>query len=249
MRWVLALWLACVALPVAAATLEPNGVVGRSIDLATPLLDEAGKTQPLGTILAGRPGVVLFGYDNCPNLCGVAQQLTATNLGRTGLEPGGYVPVFISLAPEEGPGDAVAAKAALAAAIGEDASRWHFVTGTETVALAASVGIDASEREAIRNFEHPVATFVLTADGRVSSVLPGLDVTPAELRLALVDASAGKLGNLLDHALLLCAGYDASTGRYTPLVIAGLRIGALATLVAALSAIGFIEMRRRRWTR
>src|SRR5690606_5631070 len=102
--------------------------------------------------------------------------------------------------------------------------------GRGVVPLAGSFGIGALERERIRQFVHPVATFTVTADGRISHVLPGLELSASDLRLAIVEASAGQLGSVVDHVLLFCAGYDPTTGRYTPVVMAGLRIGSLVVL-------------------
>ena len=53
---------------------------------------------------------------------------------------------------------------------------------------------------------------------------------------------------MIDQIVLWCAGYDASTGRYTPLIFAGLRLGAIGTVILGLGAIVWLELRRRRWT-
>ncbi|MGN6487480.1 MAG: SCO family protein [Devosia sp.] len=250
MRLVLALvamlWIA----PAMAALERPefSPVLGAGVDLATPLTDEAGTTATLGQWLAGKPAVVLFGYHDCPNLCGVVQQAIARLLAGTGLDRDGYRTLFITVAPEEDGADAAAAKARLADAAGaEVAAPWHFLSGAGVVTLAQSFGIGALERERIRQFVHPVATFTVTRDGRISHVLPGLELSASDLRLAIVEASAGQLGSVVDHVLLFCAGYDPTTGRYTPVVMAGLRIGALVVLACLLAAIALLEIRKRRW--
>lgn len=251
MRLLLALLLAICAAPAIAAVERPEfaPVPGASVDLATPLTDEAGKSETLRQWLHGRPAVVLFGYHDCPNLCGVVQQTLAGLLPATGIDRGSYETLFITLAPEEDASDAAGAKRRLAQVVGPDvAAPWHFLGGPGVATLAASFGIGAIEREQIRQFVHPVATYTVTADGRISHVLPGLELSASDLRLAIVEASAGRLGNFVDDVLLFCAGYDPTSGRYTPVVLAGLRIGAIAVLVGLLGAIAILELRKRRWT-
>jgi protein SCO1/2 len=244
---VLTLWIA----PAMAAVERPDfsPVPGAQVDLATDLTDETGKVESLGQWLGGEPAVILFGYHDCPNLCGVVQQTLARLLPQTGLDRRTYRTLFITVAPEEDSEDAAGAKARLADAAGPGgAAPWHFLSGPAVASLAESFGIGALEREQIRQFVHPVATYTLMADGRISHVLPGLELTAADLRLAIVEASAGQLGSFVDQVLLFCAGYDPTSGHYTPVVIAGLRIGAIGVLVALLGAIAFLELRKHRWT-
>jgi protein SCO1/2 len=251
MRLLLALLLLLCAAPAIAAVGRPefSPVPGASVDVATQLTDETGTTETLRQWLAGRPAVVLFGYHDCPNLCGVVQQTVARLLAETGLARDGYQTLFITLAPEEDAADAAGAKQRLAKAAGPDLTApWHFLSGPTVASLAEDFGIGAIERERIRQFVHPVATYTVTAAGRISHVLPGLELTPSDLRLAIVEASAGRLGSIVDHVLLFCAGYDPTSGRYTPVVIAGLRLGSVAMLLALLGAIALIEIRKRRWT-
>ena len=248
MRWlVVLLWL--VAMPAFAAVERPefDPQLGRQIDTGVALTDEPGHAAQLREITGGKPALVLFGYHNCPNQCGVAQQVIASALAKTGLGAS-VVPLFITLAPEEGPSDATAAKTRLTDAVGDAAKSWHFLSGTGVATLGEQFGIGAIERERIRQFVHPVAVFTLTPDGRISHVLPGLDLTANDLRLALVEASGGRIGTVIDHIMLWCAGYDASVGKYTAPIIGALRIGAIGTVVLGLGTLAFLELRKRRWT-
>lgn len=220
--------------------------LGRQIDTGLMLTDETGKTASLAQIIAGRTALILFGYHNCPNQCGVAQQVIAGALAQTGLGTG-VVPLFITLAPEEGPEDAVGAKARLVAAAGNPANTWRFLSGPQVASLGEQFGIGAIERERIRQFIHPIAIFTLTPDGHISHVLPGLNLTPSDLRLALVEASNNQLGTVIDHIMLWCAGYDVSAGKYTEPVIGVLRVAALGLLALGLAAIALLELRNR-WT-
>ena len=248
MRWrVLLLWL--VATPAFAAVERPefDPQLGRQIDTGVVLTDEAGHAATLREITGSKPALILFGYHNCPNQCGVAQQVIASALAKTGLGAS-VVPLFVTLAPEEGPSDAAAAKARLTDAVGHAAKPWRFLSGTEVATLGEQFGIGAIERERIRQFVHPVAVFTLTPEGRISHVLPGLDLTSNDLRLALVEASGGRIGTVIDHIMLWCAGYDVGAGKYTAPIIGMLRIGAIGTVMLGLGGLAFLELRKRRWT-
>jgi protein SCO1/2 len=66
------------------------------------------------------------------------------------------------------------------------------------------------------------------------------------MRLALVEASAGKLGTVIDKIVLFCAGYDATTGRYSSLIMSILRIVSVVGLALALGALVLLG-RGRKW--
>jgi protein SCO1/2 len=74
--------------------------------------------------------------------------------------------------------------------------------------------------------------------------LPALSFTPRDLQLALVEASANKLGSIADHVFLFCAGFDSSKGQYTPAVWAAVKVAGLATLIG-LGAIVLWQTRGR----
>lgn len=249
MKTLLALLFCLLATPVLADVERPefDPQLGRQIDTSVVLTDETGHAAPLAEITGGRPALILFGYHDCPNQCGVAQQVIAAALAKTGLGTA-VVPLFITLAPEEDPTDAAGAKSRLADAVGPAAAAWHFLSGPDVRSLGGQFGIGALERERIRQYVHPVAVFTLTSDGRLSHVLPGLDLNSNDLRLALVEASAGRLGTVIDHVMLWCAGYDASAGRYTAPIIGLLRVGAVGTVVLGLAGLALLELRKRRWT-
>ena len=248
MKTLLVILLLLLPAPVLAAVERPefDPQLGRQIDTSIPLTDETGKTATLAQIVHGRTALVLFGYHNCPNQCGVAQQVIAGALAQTGLGSG-VAPLFITLAPEEGPADAAGAKSRLIAAAGTPANAWHFLSGPQVASLGEQFGIGAIQRERIRQYVHPVAVFTLTPDGRISHVLPGLDLTANDLRLALVEASNNQLGTVIDHIMLWCSGYDVSAGKYTEPVIGILRVAALGLLALGLVAIALLELRNR-WT-
>lgn len=242
---VLCLLLAGTAFASERPTFDPKP--GAQLGLDHALIDAGGRKLTLAEVLDRRPALVIFGYDRCPNLCGVTQQAVASDLGKTSLRPADYRALFISIDPEETPSDAAAARDEIRSAAGPvGLSAWRFLTSRDGsgAALANEAGITFDRRKGIDQFVHPIAVIVLTPSGRISQVLPALTFTPRDLRLALVEASANKLGSIADHVFLLCAGFDSSKGQYTPAIWAALKVASLATLLA-LAATVLWQTRRR----
>ena len=90
---------------------------------------------------------------------------------------------------------------------------------------------------------------IATADGRLAKYLYGIEYSPRELRLALVDASAGRIGNPVDAILLYCYHYDPNSGKYGLVVLNVVRLGGLVTLVVLGSFVTVMLARERKRNR
>jgi protein SCO1/2 len=221
---------------------------GTRVDLSLAMTDASNATAPLGAFTAGKPALLLFGYHRCPNLCGIAQLELAQALTATGVGADRYSVLFASIDPQETASGARAARDKLAAADpAADLSSWHFLTGTEATltALEGSLALRADRREGSDLYVHPVAASVLTPDGRLSRVFPGIDYAPGDLRLALIEASEGRLGTFVDRIVLICSGFDATTGRYTNAIVLGLRAACVLALLLLASLLIRLERSRR----
>jgi protein SCO1/2 len=84
---------------------------------------------------------------------------------------------------------------------------------------------------------------VLTSDGTLSRYLSGVEYSPRDLRLAVVEASEGKVGSAADQVLLLCYMYDPITGKFGLAIMTAVRIAGVVT-VCALGIAIFIMHRR-----
>jgi protein SCO1/2 len=67
-----------------------------------------------------------------------------------------------------------------------------------------------------REFAHPAVTIVLSPGGTVSRYLYGIEIDPRDLKLALIEASEGKIGaSSAGNALLMyCFKYDPVGKKY-----------------------------------
>jgi len=148
--------------------------------------------------------------------------------------------------PRDGPEAARAKKAAAIARYGRPgaARGWHFLTGdAEAIRrLTDAVGFRYTWDAAGGQFAHVAVVTVLTPDGRIARYFPGIEYPARDLRLALVEASEGRIGTVVDRLLLFCYRYDAASGHYTPMIARAVRVAAALTVLAL---GGLIVMLRR----
>jgi protein SCO1/2 len=238
----------------AAAVPAPLREIGfdQHLDSPVPLslgfLDESGRRVELREYFGDRPVVLAFVYYACPMLCTqVLSSLTRT-LRTLALRPGtDFEVVILSIDPREQPTLAAAKKAAYLSQYGRPtaAAGWHFLTGEDPAIgqLAAAAGFRYVWDDATQQFAHPTGVIVLTPDGRPARYLFGVEYGPRDLRLALVEASEGRVGSPVDSLLLYCYHYDPMTGRYGVAIMRVLRIAGSATVLALLGFL-FIAVRR-----
>jgi protein SCO1/2 len=227
--------------------------LGRSVPLDIPFVDEQGRAVRFGDYFdAGgtRPVVLALVYFDCPMLCTTVLNSLTSSLKLLSLDPGkDFDIVVVSFDPREKPALAAAKKATYLARYkrpGTEAG-WHFLTGAQPSIdrLTKAVGFRYVWDEGLKQFAHPTGITVLTPQGRLSRYLFGVEYGPRDLRFAIVDASAGKVGNPVDQVLLYCYHYDPETGRYGLVIMRMIRLAGAAT-VLALAAFIVVMVRRER---
>jgi len=210
--------------------------------------DESGREVTLGELLSGRPVTFVPVYYECPMLCSLVLEGFVKALRPLGFVPGKEFDVVVmSFDPKETPELAARKKAAYLESYGkkDTAAGWHFLTGSEdqirrvTDAIGFSYVYDTRRDE----YAHAATIVVATPEGKLSHYFFGVEYSTRDLRLGLVEAAAGKIGNVVDQFLLYCYHYDPSVGRYSAAVLNLVRLGSVATVSALL--IFFLAMRRR----
>jgi protein SCO1/2 len=144
--------------------------------------------------------------------------------------------VAVSFNPKEGPGLASQKKANYVQRYGrpQTADGWHFLTGTQEsiTRLTDLVGFEYAFDKTIGQFAHGAAIEVLTPKGVIARYFYGIEFSPRDVRLGLIEASEERIGTIVDDVLLFCYHYDPSTGKYGASVMLMVRIGAIATILA-----------------
>jgi protein SCO1/2 len=224
--------------------------LGETVPLDLAFTDETGKSVKLSDYFGRKPVVLSLVYYQCPMLCTISLNGLAAALEVLSFVPGQeFEVVTVSFDPTESPTLAAAKKQAYMARYRrpEAHAGWHFLTGPrESVeALTRAVGFRYVWDEATKQFAHPAGLLVLTPGGKISHYLFGVEYAPKDLRLALVDAAGGKIGNAADQLLLYCYQYDPQTGRYSASILNLVRLAGALT-VLGLGAFILTASRRRR---
>ena len=224
--------------------------LGQALPLDLPLRDESGREVRLADYFGRRPVVLSLVYYECPMLCTLALNGLVSALGVLSFDAGReFELVTLSFDSRDTPELAAARKRAYLGRYDRPGAQagWHFLTGApEAIAqLTRALGFRYAWDEETRQFAHPAGIVVATPEGRIARYLYGIEYAPRDLRLAVVEASAGRIGNPIDQLALFCFQYDPMTGRYGAAVMRMLRSAAIAT-VLALGAFIAVMLRRER---
>lgn len=201
------------------------------LPLQTALRDESGRAVRLGDYFGATPVVLVLGYYQCRELCSTVLDGVVESLARAELPPSDYRLVAVSIDPRDGPAAARAKEATYRPLLGGGEA--HFLTGTAaaTARLAAGVGFPYRWDAEHRQYVHPAGFAVITPKGRIARYFLGVRFAPRDLRLAVVDASGGRVGSPAEALLLLCSHYDPETGRYSVAVMSVVRAVSVALAV------------------
>jgi protein SCO1 len=210
--------------------------------------DEAGRTVALGDYFGTKPVVLAFVYYQCPMLCSQVMNGISSALKVVPFTPGEeFDVVLVSFDPRDTPEAANAKKRAHLAHWSSEstAAGWHFLTGdADTIRrVTSAAGFTYTWDEKTGQFAHVSGVLTVTPDGRLSRYFYGVEYSPKELRLALVESGEGRIGSPVEELLLYCFQYDPTSGRYGLVVMNLVRLGSLLTMAGILT---FVFVMRRR---
>lgn len=213
--------------------------------------DEHGRTVRLGDLFGTRPVVVAFVYYECPMLCNQILNGLVSGVGVLDQNVGSdFDVVAISFDARETPVQAAAKKASYVDRYQRPGTEqgWHFLTGDETAIkrVTDAAGFQFAWDAATQQFAHASGIVVATPEGRLSRYLFGIEYPPRDLKLALVESSAGRIGSVVDQVLLYCYHYEPTTGSYSFVAMNAVRLGGVVTMTALL---GFVAISLRRDSR
>lgn len=225
--------------------------LNQSVPLKLTFRDEHGKPVELTQYFGQKPVILSLVYYNCPMLCTQVLNGLESSLKLIPMDIGKQFDVLtVSIDPTERPVLAEAKQALYTGLYGRPnaAQGWHFLTGDEQQIrqLANAVGFRYAYDPGSKQFAHASAIMVLTPEGKISRYFYGIQFPSRDLRLGLVEASAGKIGTPVDQVLLFCYHYDPSTGKYG-LLISRLIQAAGAVTVLAIGGLILVLYRKERY--
>ena len=222
-----------------------------TLPLDAPFKDEHGQAVTLGDYFkTGRPVILAFVYYQCPMLCMQVMNGLSSALKVMPFTAGqDFEVVLVSFDARDTPAAAAEKERAHLEYWSRevDAPSWHLLTGDETTIrrVTSAAGFTYQWDERTGQFAHVSGVLVATPEGRLSRYFYGIEYSPKELRLALVESGEGKIGSAIDELLLYCFHYDPESGRYGLMVMNLVRLGGVLTM---LFIGGFIFIMRRRET-
>ena len=222
--------------------------LNNQVPLDTVFRDETGRSVQLSEYFkAGKPVVLSLVYYECPMLCNQVLNGQVSMMSVLKFDAGKeYTAVTVSFDPRETPALAASKKQTYMKRYGRAGAEagWHFLTGDQPSIdrLTEAVGFKYAWDTNSNQFAHASAIMVLTPEGRLSHYFYGIEYAPKDVRLSLVEASAGQIGSAADQLLLYCYHYDPTTGRFKPVMMVMRIAGALT--VVGLGALLFVMVRR-----
>jgi protein SCO1/2 len=221
-----------------------NGVgIAQNLNTQLPLsltfTDDEDKQVQLADYFGKRPAILALVYYQCPMLC--SEELN----GLTGaLQMVNFVPgkdfdvIVVSIDPSEGTDLAAAKKRSYVKRYGRPntASGWHFLTGTQPNidALTKAVGFGYVKIPGpdgkLTQFAHASSIQIVTPEGKLAQYYMGVEYSPKDLRLGLVEASANRIGSPVDNILTYCYHYDPQTNKHSLIVARVVQLGGLVTV-------------------
>ncbi len=210
--------------------------------------DEHGRAVKLGDYFGQKPVVLAFVYFQCPMLCTQVMNGLSSAISVLPFKPGEeFDVVLVSFDPRETPAMAAEKEQSHLKywSAEQEAGAWHLLTGDEATIqrVTSAAGFTYKWDERTGQFAHVSGILVATPDGTLSRYFYGVEYSPKELRLALVESGEGQIGSAIDELLLYCFHYDPESGQYGVVVMNLIRLGGVLTV--AFIAGSIVLMRRR----
>ena len=246
-----------IPLPDDVKGLDVDERVGLPLPLELQFTTSEGKVVQLESYFkTNKPAVIAMVYYKCPVVCDVVMQKLTESFNGMDLTVGkDFNALYFSFDSSETPADAASAKTGHLSAYKktlttEITDGWQFHTTDSEAArqLADSLGFKY-RRLANGQFGHPAAIFVITPEGKISRYFYGFDYPSRDMKLALIDASNGKLVKTIgDRIMSFCYMFDPNTGKYTLAAMRVMQVSGVisAAFVAALVGALFVGERVRR---
>lgn len=240
-------------LPTVLQTVQVTQHLNGQLPLDAAFVDDHGQPVTLGTYFDGKhPAVVSLVYYNCPMLCSEEMDGLTSALEMVRLVPGkDFQVVIISIDPSETPELAARKKAFYVKRYGhpETANGWHFLTGQKPAIDATSkavgfgyVRVPGPDGQ-LTQFAHASSIEIATPQGKLAQYYLGVEYSPKDVLLGLVEASGNKIGSPVANILTYCYHYDPQHNKHSLIVARAVQLGGIVT-VASLGSFIFLMFRR-----
>lgn len=224
--------------------LEGVGVeekLGDQVTLQAHFMNENGAGVQLNDYFkSNRPVILSLNYFTCPQLCSLQLNGLTRTMKKIPWKAGNeFVFVSVSYDPTETAEQAKLQKTKYLRDYGQSTSNegWNFLVGRRDYIkrLAGELGISYKYLRNKRQYSHPAALVLCTPDGKISSYIHGVDMTPESLQEALQTAAAGNIAKPKKPGSIwpmFCAVYDAEAGVYVVSAIRIMQVSGVLLIIA-----------------
>src|SRR5277367_2525542 len=226
--------------------------LNQQLPLDASFVDENGKSVKLGDYFGKHPAILSLVYYTCPMLCSEELDGLTSSLEMVKLNPGkDFDVVIISIDPSDTPELAAKSKALYVKRYGrpETAAGWHFLTGQRPAidAVTNAVGFGyvrvPGPDGKLTQFAHASSIEIVTPEGKLAQYYLGVEYSPKDILLGLIDASGNKIGSPVANILTYCYHYDPQTNQHSLIVARVVQLGGMMTVVS-LGGFLFFSFRR-----
>ena len=226
--------------------------LNQQLPLDAQFVDETGKQVKLGDYFGRKPAILSLVYYNCPMLCSEELDGLTSALMMVHLTPGkDFNVIVISIDPSETPQLAAKKKALYVKRYGrpETAAGWHFLTGQRPAidAVTNAVGFGyvrvPGPDGRMTQFAHASSIEIATTNGKLAQYYLGVEYSPKDMLLGLIEASGNKIGSPVANILTYCYSYDPQTNTHSLIVVRVVQLGGMIT-VAGLGGFMFLSFWR-----
>ena len=236
--------------------LQHVGVVehldGAPLPLDAEFVDHSGSHVHLGDFFKkGRPVLLTFAYHSCPMLCSMVLNATTEGLRGVNWTVGReFDVVTISIDPNESQEKTNAKRTSILAQYGraEAATGWHFLSGTEKeiARVAAAAGFEYQYDPEQKQWGHSSVVMLVKPNGQMARYLYGLEFDAKDIRLGLLEASAGRSISTIEKLILYCYHYDPQGGKYVLLANRVMQVGGALTALALGTFLSVFWLREKK---
>jgi protein SCO1/2 len=226
--------------------------LNQQLPLNAAFVDDTGKSVVLGDYFGKHPALISLVYYNCPMLCSEEMDGLTGSLEMVHLTPGkDFDVIIISIDPSETPAMAAKKKAFYLKRYGrpETANGWHYLTGQKPAidAVTDAVGFGyvrvPGPDGQLTQFAHASSVEIATTEGKLAQYYLGVEYSPKDMLLGLIEASNNKIGSPVANILTYCYHYDPETNKHSLIVARVVQFGGMVTM-AGLGGFMFLMFRR-----
>lgn len=204
-------------------TLKSVGVsenLGAYVPLNVSFYDADGTGVSLNTFFHNDKAVILnLAYYTCPMLCHFVANGLVEGLKQLPFPVGQkYDVITISINPNDTSAAQNGFRNRYLKSLNQKSAseNWAFLRGDQSSikSITDAVGFKYRYDEMSKEFAHSGVIVVLTEDGKISRYLYGIEFSPFDLKMGVLEALDKKVISSVDHLLLFCYNYDPQSRKY-----------------------------------